>query len=61
MKTIILQTILLCCLSMASCSDSEGNEPILPPDQEQEEPVTPDRPQDYAGLVNKTNPAPASY
>lgn len=61
MKTIILQTILLCCLSMASCSDSEGNEPILPPDQEQEEPVTPDRPQDYAGLINKTYPVPASY
>lgn len=61
MKTIILQTILLCCLSMASCSDSEGNGPILPPDQEQEEPVTPDRPQDYAGLINKTYPVPASY
>ncbi|WP_418190683.1 alpha/beta hydrolase [Alistipes putredinis] len=61
MKKIMLQTILFCCLCMASCSDSEGNEPILPPDQEQEEPVTPDRPQDYAVLINKTTPAPSSY
>lgn len=57
----MLQTILFCCLCVASCSDSERNEPILPPDQEQEEPVTPDRPQDYAGLINKTYPVPASY
>lgn len=58
---MMLQTILLCCLCMASCSDIEENRLVLPPDLEQEEPVTPDRPQDYAGLVNKTNPAPASY
>lgn len=57
----MLQTILFCCLCVASCSDSERNEPILPPDQEQEEPVTPDRPQDYAGLINKTYPVPDSY
>lgn len=57
----MLQTILFCYLCVASCSDSERNEPILPPDQEQEEPVTPDRPQDYAGLINKTYPVPASY
>ena len=61
MKKIMLQTILFCCLCVASCSDSERNEPILPPDQEQEEPVTSDRPQDYAGLINKTYPVPASY
>lgn len=61
MKKIMLQTILFCCLCVASCSDSERNEPILPPDQEQEEPVTPDRPQDYAGLISKTNPVPAIY
>lgn len=61
MKKIMLQTILFCCLCMASCSDSERNEPVLPPDQEQEEPVTPDRPQDYAELINKTYPVPASY
>ena len=46
---------------MASCSDSEGNEPVVPPDQEQEAPETSDRPQDYAGLINKTEPVPASY
>ena len=57
----MLQTILFCCLCVASCSDIEENRPILPPDQEQEEPVTPDRPQDYAGLINKTYPVPASY
>lgn len=60
MKKMMLYT-LLCCLCLISCSDSERNEPILPPDQEQEEPVTPDRPQDYAGLINKTYPVPASY
>lgn len=61
MNRMMLHTILLCCLCMVSCSDSEGNEPILPPDQEQEEPDTPDRPQDYTGLMNKTNPVPAVY
>ena len=60
MKKMMLYA-LLCCLCLISCSDSERNEPILPPDQEQEEPVTPDRPQDYAGLINKTYPVPASY
>lgn len=60
MKKMMLYT-LLCCLCLTSCSDSERNEPILPPDQEQEEPVTPDRPQDYAGLINKTYPVPTSY
>lgn len=60
MKKMILYT-LLCCLCLTSCSDIEENRPLLPPDQEQEEPVTPDRPQDYAGLINKTYPVPASY
>lgn len=32
---------------------------ILPPEQEQ--PDTPDRPQDYAGLISKTHPVPANY
>ena len=37
MKKMMLQTILLCCLCMASCSDIEENRPVLPPDQEQKE------------------------
>ena len=45
----MLHTILLCCLCMTSCSDNEGNEPVLLPDQEQEEPDTPDRPQENKG------------
>lgn len=61
MKKIMLQTILLCCLCLASCSDSEENRPVLPPDQEQEEPETPDRPHDYTGLMNKTNSVPVNY
>lgn len=61
MKKMMLQTILLCCLCMASCSDIEENRPVLPPGQEQEEPETPDRPQDYTKLINKTNPVPAVY
>lgn len=61
MKKMMLQTILLCCLCMASCSDIEENRPVLPPDQEQEEPETPDRPQDYTKLISKTNPVPAVY
>ena len=61
MKEMMLQTILLCCLCLASCSDSEENRPVLPPDQEQEEPETPDRPHDYTGLMNKTNSVPANY
>lgn len=44
MKKIMLQTMLLVCLCMASCSGIEDNKPILPPDQEQEEPVTSNRP-----------------
>lgn len=59
MKKIMLQTILLCCLCLASCSDSEENRPVLPPDQEQEEPETPDRPHDYTELISKTSPVPA--
>mgnify|MGYP001097549857 FL=1 len=61
MKKMMLQTILLCCLCMASCSDIEENRPVLPPGQEQEEPETPDRPQDYTKLISKTNPVPAVY
>lgn len=61
MKKMMLQTILLCCLCMASCSDIEENRSVLPPGQEQEEPETPDRPQDYTKLINKTNPVPAVY
>lgn len=61
MKKIMLQTILLCCLCLASCSDSEENRPVLPPDQEQEEPETPDRPHDYTELISKTSPVPAVY
>ena len=61
MKEMMLQTILLCCLCLVSCSDSEENRPVLPPDQEQEEPETPDRPHDYTGLMNKTNSVPANY
>ena len=61
MKKMMLQTILLCCLCMASCSDIEENRPVLPPGQEQEEPETPDRPQDNTMLINKTNPVPAVY
>ena len=56
----MLQTTLLCCLCMASCSDIEDNKPILPPDQEQENPDTPDRPQDYTGLINNTYPVPVN-
>ena len=61
MKKMMLQTILLCCLCMASCSDIEENRPLLPPDTEQEDPETPDRPQDYTELISKTNPVPAVY
>lgn len=61
MKKIMLQTMLLVCLCMASCSDIEDNKPILPPDQEQEEPVTSNRPQDYEGLINKTYSVSADY
>ncbi len=61
MKKMILETTLLCCLYMASCSDIEENKPVLPSDQEQEEPEAPDRPQDYTKLMNKTNPVPAAY
>ena len=57
----MLQTILLCCLCLASCSDSEENRPVLPPDQEQEEPESPDRPHDYTELISKTSPVPAVY
>ena len=46
---------------MASCSDIEENRPLLPPDTEQEDPETPDRPQDYTELISKTNPVPAVY
>lgn len=61
MKKMMLQPILLCCLCMASCSGIEENRPVLPPDQEKEEPETSDRPQDYTKLINKTNPVPAVY
>lgn len=61
MNRMILHTILLCCLCMASCSDNEENKPVLPPDQELEEPETPDKLQNYPGLMNKTNPVPAVY
>lgn len=61
MNKMLLQTILLGCLCMASCSDTEENRLTLPPNQGQEEPETPDRPQDYTGLVNKTEPVPAVY
>lgn len=60
MKKMMLHTILLCCLCLTSCSDSEENRPVLPPDQEQEEPETPDRLHDYTGLMNKTNSVLAS-
>ena len=46
---------------MVSCSDDEENKPTLPPEQGQEEPETPDRPQDYTELINNTAPVPASY
>lgn len=59
MNKIMLQTILLCCLCMASCSDTEDNRPALPSDQEQEEGT--DRPQDYTALMNKTQSVPAIY
>ena len=42
MKKMMLYT-LLCCLCLTSCSDIEENRPLLPPDQEQEKPETPDR------------------
>lgn len=61
MKKMMLQTILLCCLCLASCSDSEENRPALPPDQEQEEPETPDRAHNYTGLMNKTYSVPVNY
>lgn len=61
MKKIMLQTMLLICMCMASCSDIEDNTPILSPDQEQEEPVTSNRPQDYEGLINKTYSVSANY
>ena len=61
MKEMMLQTILLCCLCLVSRSDSEENRPVLPPDQEQEEPETPDRPHGYTGLMNKTNSVPVNY
>lgn len=57
MYNMMLHTILLCCLYLASCSGIEENRPISPPDQEE----NPDRPQDYTGLMNKTRPVPASY
>lgn len=61
MKKMMLQTILLCCLCMASCSDIEENRSVLPSDQEQEDPETPDRTQDYTELISKTSPVPAVY
>ena len=60
MKKMMLYT-LLCCLCLTSCSDIEENRPLLPPDQEQEKPETPDRPQDYTELISKTAPVPAAY
>ena len=60
MKKMMLYT-LLCCLCLTSCSDIEENRPLLPPDQEQEKPETPDRPQEYTELISKTNPVPAIY
>ena len=56
---MMLHTILLCCLCLTSCSGIEENKPALPSDQEQEE--SPDRPQDYTGLMNKTRPVPTVY
>lgn len=61
MNKMLLQTILLCSPCMISCADADKNGPPLPPAQEQEEPETPDRPQGYTELVNKTVPVPAAY
>ena len=54
MNRMILHTILLCCMCMASCSDNEENRPVLPPDQEHEEPETPDKPQNNSPLTTSS-------
>ena len=51
--------LLLCCLCMSSCSDIEGDRPVLPPDQDGTE--KPDTSQDYTELISKTASVPVIY
>lgn len=51
--------LLLCCLCMSSCSDIEGDRPVLPPDQDGTE--KPDTSQDYTELISKTAAVPVIY
>ena len=61
MNKIVLQAISLCCMSIASCSNIDGNLAVLPPNQKEENTETPDRLQDYTGLINKTISVPSDY
>lgn len=62
---ILSRMLILCCLSIVSCSGcNEEQEAVLAPDPEPElpdTPSTPDIPQEYGRLVSKTLPVPADY